>query len=420
MNGDMDGIRLFQPVLRDFRPLLDGLNDERRQMASRFNVVEALGVTRAESAHSELISYLLNPAGRHDQGDIFLASFLRCLGLDFSPASTRGASVSREFSLGDYGRVDIHIRLANGQIILLENKVDDVEGDCQLGRYQTWLEGRDGPPEFRHQLVFLTPEGRAPVSACKPEEVTRLSYVQVADWLSGVVQGIAARRLRIIIEQYAETCRHIGDPTRRDSMPDEIRQFFLDLEDERLQTALGMEPYLEDFRKTVFETFCRDIGELLTQRLQDNGHAELWEVKFDQTLIRIWGGFQIAWRNRDEHFRVRVESSWGHDERYPLFFGIARGRALARGNLAVVDRALERSLVAQGFTRDYDWAGFRLFQTLGLPRFAISDSNDVIAVRNDTRNHESPLTHQVADLVWGLFVEYRRELEALNNNYPYG
>ena len=420
LNGSNDQIRRIQSVLRDFRPLLDRLNDERREMASRFNVVEALGVTRAESAHSQFIAYLLNPAGRHDQGDFFLASLLQCLGLDFCPVSTRGASVSREFSLGDYGRADIHIRLANGQIILLENKVDDVEGDCQLGRYQKWLERHDGPPGFLHQLVILTPEGRAPASACSPEDVTCLSYVQVADWLSAGLQGIEAQRLRIILEQYAETCRHIGNPTRRNTMPDEIRQFFLDLDDDRLEAALKMAPCLEEFRKTVYETFCRDIGQWLTRKLEDNGHAQLWEVKFDQPLIVMWGGFEIAWKNGDRHFRVRLESSWGHDKNFPLFFGIARGPGLARRNLADEDRNLEDRLVAQGFRRDSNWPGFRLFHSSGLPLlFEISDSKDVLAVRDDLRKEGSPLTHQVADLVWDLFVEYHQELEELNNNYPY-
>lgn len=83
MNGDNDQIRRMRALLRDFKPLLDRLKDQRRQTASRFNVTEAFGVTRDELVHSQFIAYLLNPTERHDQGDVFLSLFLQCLGLVF-------------------------------------------------------------------------------------------------------------------------------------------------------------------------------------------------------------------------------------------------------------------------------------------------------------------------------------------------
>ena len=245
MNGDNDQIRRMQSVLRDFKSLLDRLKNHWRQTASRFNVVEAFGVTRDELAHSQFIAYLLNPLERHDQGDIFLTSFLQCLDLTYSLASTQSASVNTEIDLGSYGRIDIHIRLANGQIILLENKVGEPEGHCQIARYQKWLQRQGAPPGFPHQLVFLTPEGRRPESTRKPKEVICLSYLRLADWISSSQQAIEqAERLRVILEQYAETCRHIGGSTRRNAMPDEIRQIFLD--PERLETALEIEKHLPD------------------------------------------------------------------------------------------------------------------------------------------------------------------------------
>ena len=151
MNGDNDQIRRMQSVLRDFKSLLDRLKNHWRQTASRFNVVEAFGVTRDELAHSQFIAYLLNPLERHDQGDIFLTSFLQCLDLTYSLASTQSASVNTEIDLGSYGRIDIHIRLANGQIILLENKVGEPEGHCQIARYQ-----KRGCNAKAHPRDFLT------------------------------------------------------------------------------------------------------------------------------------------------------------------------------------------------------------------------------------------------------------------------
>ena len=212
MNGDNDQIRRMRALLEGFKPLLAKIKARRRQTAEQFNVFEALRVDGCEKYHSRFLVYLLAPRERHDQGDIFLNSFLESLGVAFCLASTRDATALTEFDLGSFGRVDIHIRLTNGQMILLENKVGAQEGPDQIGRYQKWLKRRGAPPGLLHQLVFLTPEGRQPVSTRKPEEVICLSYSQLADWISSH-QAIGAARLRVILEQYAETCRQIGGST---------------------------------------------------------------------------------------------------------------------------------------------------------------------------------------------------------------
>ena len=431
MNGDNDQIRRTQSLLRDFKPLLDRLKDQRRQTASRFNVAEAFGVTRDELAHSHFVAYLLDPTGHHDQGDAFLTSFLNCLkevrDLNFSPASTQGASVNTEIRLGSYGSIDIHIRLTNGQIILLENKVGQQEDHCQICRYQKWLRRQVAPPGFPNQLVFLTPEGRRPVSTRKPKEVICLSYARLADWLSSRLQEIEAQRLRIILEQYAETCRHIGGSTRRNAMPNDIRQFFLD--PERLGTALEMEIQLQDFKRWLYdyETFWRDVEQRLTERLNANGDGPSWEFRFDDpsfggSNFRPWRGWQIAWRDRRDqpHFAVRVEF-WQKDGRreYGLCYGVRRGRKIQEANQDPQDRAIGNRLHERCFTPNESWSGFRFFRDCGLPRFDLSRVDGVLELCREIQNVDRPLTDRVVDLVWELFCGCRQELEALNRKYPY-
>lgn len=425
MNGGNGQIHRLQRLLEDFEPLLAEVKAQRRQTAERFNVFEALHVDGYEACHSRFIAYLLNPTERHDQGDIFLASFLQCLGLNFFPVSTGDASVKTEFRLGPYGRIDIHIRLANGQIILLENKVDAQEDRCQIGRYQKWLQRQDAPPGFSHQLVFLTPEGRRPVSTRKPKEVICLSYAELANWINHQAVG-KPERLRVILEQYAETCRQIGGSTRRNAMPDEIRQFFLN--PEKLETALEMETHLLDFRKCLHETFWQEVAEELTERLSTNGHDLLWEVKFDDNLFREGFnfrdsfGWQIAWRERRDqpHFAVRVEF-WPGRER-SLFLGITRGAWIPEANQVLQDTKICQKLHKQGFVtqRSWWWAGLRFFRDFGLPQFDLSRADDVLKLCREMQDGNRPLTHRVVELTWKLFCDFRKELEDLNNNYPYG
>ena len=186
--NDNDNLLLrMEKCLRDFRPILDGEKIRRRKTAPRFNVFESFGLPRSEAVLSSLMAFLLNPMERHDQGDLFLTTFLEFLGEKFDRASTQRAHVRSEADLKPYGIVDIRIRLTSGQIILIENKVDAEEQRNQIGRYQDWLQGKLPPGGFSHQLVFLTPKGKHPTSTDRPNKVICLSYSKLADW-------IAARR----------------------------------------------------------------------------------------------------------------------------------------------------------------------------------------------------------------------------------
>ena len=161
-------LQRIQSVLQGFRPLLDDLKKRRQRMAPRFNVFEVLDVGNDEKRHSRFIKYLLDPTAWHDQGDTFLLSFLQILkslkptALDFSPSSVQGAKVDRELPLRSYGIVDIYIRLADGQIVLIENKLSAPEGDRQLERYQSWLD--------------LQPQGAFPPPACFSDTYGAFSF----------------------------------------------------------------------------------------------------------------------------------------------------------------------------------------------------------------------------------------------------
>ena len=269
MNGDNDQIRRMELLLKRFEPLLPELKAWRQRTAERFNVFEALRVDGYEEYHSRFIAYLLDPTTHHDQGAAFLISFLQYLGLNFS--STRGARVKPEKALDSDGRIDIRIRLANGQIILIENKVKAPEDTDQIARYQEWLRGQDATPGFPHQLVFLTPEGRRPISTRKPEEVVCLSYSQIADWLSRQAITIEAERLRVILEQYAELCRRIGGATAKEKD--------MTIEDERIRFYLENREQIEELEELVKDSreFVCELAHKFYVSLLDGLHDKACE-----------------------------------------------------------------------------------------------------------------------------------------------
>ena len=177
-----------------------------RHTAERFNLFRLLGVERAESpTHSRLLANLLDPAGEHGQGTIFLQRFLVML------AAKEGVSekplpeiddrwvAATEFSAGTYGRLDILLQrpVSPKAAIVIENKVDSGLGVDQLQRYADWL-AHFRPQPWRTTLVFLTPRGVIPTPRDRPDRaLVCLSYRHdIHDWLRNALADVPTARLR--------------------------------------------------------------------------------------------------------------------------------------------------------------------------------------------------------------------------------
>ncbi|MBD5258154.1 MAG: PD-(D/E)XK nuclease family protein [Barnesiella sp.] len=112
-------------------------------------------VREKENTHSRIIADLLNPKGSHNQGSIFLESFLRAVLEQYSSDTVNRVDfnyeaeffIGREFCIKEYssdrtdsGRIDIYIELKNvvGKDfgIIIENKINDASFQPnQLARY---------------------------------------------------------------------------------------------------------------------------------------------------------------------------------------------------------------------------------------------------------------------------------------------
>jgi hypothetical protein len=199
--------------LSDLRPgfeVAKGLRSERdRLIAPKFDMFTVLGVENKESAHSNFLAELLDPAGRHGQGSLFLVEFLRICeqaGSSIPPdlitieSWSNKVRVRREATFFQ-GRCDMVIEAEGHLCVLIENKIDAPEEDTQLIRYRKWLNDRREPAQ-RRLLVFLTKQGQSAKSIGDSEYV-RLSYVRhVREFLERTIPAIRARNVRSIIEQY--------------------------------------------------------------------------------------------------------------------------------------------------------------------------------------------------------------------------
>lgn len=191
-------IRNVERFFIEFDPLAQRLRSYRKTWAPRFNIFKALDIHEDEVLASKFLSYLLDPRGHHDQGAGFLRSFVAfVLGEDKPEDIAVRAHVIAERSAGSYGRLDIAIDFPDGQIIIVENKINASERPKQIEDYQEWLDLQGGQG---HAIIFLTPDGRESITMkVDGVRVIALSYVKLIDWLAAVpVPG----NLSVLIRQF--------------------------------------------------------------------------------------------------------------------------------------------------------------------------------------------------------------------------
>jgi len=192
-----------------------------RLTGQNFNIFSLLGLRRLETElHSPLLAELLNSGGSHNQGNLFLRSFLGMLNERFNPqgsdpplpVDSQDWSVRTEQWADDLGRLDIVLEHTSEPLItiVIENKINARRHQPeQLQRYARWLDLR--PPPWMTYLVYLTPNGEPPPEIKRPKRpLFCLGYRSDIDgWLNDCLPQIAAPRVRETLQQYHDVVRKL-------------------------------------------------------------------------------------------------------------------------------------------------------------------------------------------------------------------
>lgn len=155
----------------DVQPALERFiaeNDDLLALESRigrFNIFDALGLSRTEIRHSNFLAFILDPAESHGQGQVFLKALIMDLlknaPLESRPMSPieidgtdlRGVEIRREWN-----RIDLLITCKEPAFaVVIENKIGSTEHSNQLARYKQTVAQKY--PRLRSLFVFLTPDG---------------------------------------------------------------------------------------------------------------------------------------------------------------------------------------------------------------------------------------------------------------------
>jgi len=170
-----------------------------------FNVFSLLDLTSDEVRHSRFLAWLMDAEGDHQQGNLFMRAFARACALDIPEDNIERYRMRREIS-GRESVVDIMAYRFGEFVIFVENKIHAEEGPGQLVR-----EFRDmrrickqlRVSEDRQYAVFLTPDGRQPVSGGGTQWVT-LSHSRLAEVFEKALSEVTDGKVRTIVRDWIE------------------------------------------------------------------------------------------------------------------------------------------------------------------------------------------------------------------------
>jgi len=176
------------------------------QRIRNFNILKILSISSDEVRHSSFLAWLLDSKSGHNQGSLFFKTFMQLCEIDINVDQPYSYNVKKEFSEIE-SIIDILIYRKSDFLVYIENKIYSPEGIDQCAR-----EARDMrrlgsrlliSPE-RQYAVFLTPEGREPVTSDSDCWRT-LSYHQLGLSFKRLIPQIAENKVRYILEDWLET-----------------------------------------------------------------------------------------------------------------------------------------------------------------------------------------------------------------------
>lgn len=204
----------LQNLLRQVATITQKNSEILNATGGRFNMFRICGVNHYENTHSAIIAELLNPKGTHSLKSELLKAFLSLIDKDFVPTdfNPSNATVYTEYTTTDKGRIDILIKDANKNALIIENKIYAADQYEQLKRYDQFAK-----KEFKaYQIYYLTLWGsEASLQSGEGVNYLTISYADtIIRWLDKCIA--LAARLPLVRETLIQYSNHLKILTNQD------------------------------------------------------------------------------------------------------------------------------------------------------------------------------------------------------------
>lgn len=298
----------LSPLLDEVAFKIGTLREARNRFSDRlapeFSIFDYLRTD--EMGLSGCIASLLDPTGKHGQGNVFLEAFLECIGSAATWAKNAGSClVVPEKLANGQRRIDIYLEFPNGAIGI-ENKPWAGDQDRQLTDYACYLKKAAGTKNWL--LLFLCDRDPSERSMTRREQdklsgdgqFVRCNYSEIIDWLEVCACKSKALNVRVFIEELAKFIRVNIKGELDMSEEKEICSTILKSK-ESLGSAFEIYKAIDGVKKDLMKRFRGD----LEYELKSHGYHLVW----DNNLESGWKnylGFGVKFR-QEQNLYLRFE-----------------------------------------------------------------------------------------------------------------
>jgi hypothetical protein len=189
-------------------------------LSSRFNVFGF--IEPDENRLSDIIATLLDPKGKHGQGNKFLHEFLKTVCRKDSAPPASGTVLREDFTTfikSDRRRMDVLVEMEH-LAVAIENKPWAREQEDQIGDYVGHLRRRY---DDRFIIVFLSPTGCEPISLPDKQKCELMAAGQLIcaayngrlhEWLDGCLKECASDKFRWFLRDFITFIEGEFSPTQ--------------------------------------------------------------------------------------------------------------------------------------------------------------------------------------------------------------
>lgn len=279
----------------------DAEQKKAEEHGDNFNIFNILNLSSNEIAHSAFIAELLNPHGSHGFNDHFLCSFLQTVCPDFT-LDTSSAYVCTEYFIDKLdakgttgGRIDILIKDAKNNALIIENKIYATDQPLQLKRYENFAKQQG----YNYKILYLTLKGDLPSDDSSDHdkvEYTPISYRhQILEWLDKCIrESYEKPPIQTLLKQYKFTLKNLLN-----LMDHTFQDEFINIciSQEHLSATLNILKNQEEIGTRIRYNFIQELKKLaehkgLSVKEENNLCNKIddsWIILYDSKQSPNWG-----------------------------------------------------------------------------------------------------------------------------------
>lgn len=264
----------FLNTLEQIKNACNMIDAKESATAKHFNVFKILDVTYDEVRLCRILYELLDPRGKHAQGDAFLRLFLnQVLGIvDITEEEYKTLRVHREYVMAADRRIDLAIQTSK-RFIPIEVKVYAQDQRDQCADYISFARNNGLNKNDNWQLYYLTRFGEAPSAYSINSNLTRIKNISwlhdIIPWLmtcEGLVYQKGLQSISSIISQFIDSINFFTETVEDEKM--QAMSEILTKDSDTFRSALLLESAMTEIKTQ----WLMKLFQMLTTTMEEKGH----------------------------------------------------------------------------------------------------------------------------------------------------